>query len=584
MDSLIRLRKSIGFSQTAFAGLLGVSVASLRRWEKGENRPSAPALDKIDRVRREIEAGHLDALLEEAARRKTDRETVRATCTFSYNGVSHPAVLMPYVCNGPRDQLDFYRQLISMQESDSSPIDWETYRSRLSLLQSVDREPTAQYLLERPGENSRSWSANAGSHGWHRYVGRFPAQLVRAIINHFGLAGDDLLLDPFCGSGTAAVEARLLGVPAMGIEISPLSAMISRVKSCFPQDGQALLTHEIQALGVFYRSRYDGFLKGRDIERFSYGDVLARSGNLIPEFNNYEKWFTREALLGASIVVEYIAGLGGGCFAKEAVAAALSARMRSIGNVDVDVVRAEYRRTPREHVDVCRLVTDQLAKMARSVGRMTESHRATILPPHKIEIIEGDCLTAELAPGSVSAIITSPPYGIESLSYLRTHLLSFRVLEPILGVDPYHFGGNVIGSEYSPEVEAVPPRFEVMEISGACRSFFSGLLQDPGLEQLRSRCLMMAAFFEDMHRLIRKFSYWLKDGGKVAFIIGNKRLGTHMIPTDQIITELFAACGFSPAGKIAHKLKTNNSNSVVPWQDRIIDNEYVLFFEKGKRL
>jgi hypothetical protein len=27
-------------------------------------------------------------------------------------------------------------------------------------------------------------------------------------------------------------------------------------------------------------------------------------------------------------------------------------------------------------------------------------------------------------------------------------------------------------------------------------------------------------------------------------------------------------------------LKTNNSNSKVPWQDRIIENEFVIFFEK----
>ena len=30
-----------------------------------------------------------------------------------------------------------------------------------------------------------------------------------------------------------------------------------------------------------------------------------------------------------------------------------------------------------------------------------------------------------------------------------------------------------------------------------------------------------------------------------------------------------------------HKLKTNNSNSQVPWQSRIIDQEFIMVFTKG---
>lgn len=583
MESLVDLRKSIGFSQLAFSELLGVSVASLRRWERGDSRPSALAAEKIHLVKKEIEAGHLDELLAKSIQHRSDNISDVPEHTFSSGSELHRAVLMPYVYNGPQDQITFYHQLISMQESAAASVDWKTYRSRLSIFQSIDGIPTAQYLLERPKANSKSWSADAGAHGWHRYVGRFPAQLIRAIINFFGLTEQDLLLDPFCGSGTTTVEARLLGIPAIGIEISPLSAMISRTKSCFPKNTAVLRKH-ISMLNTFYSDMQQKFLGGRCVSDYSYDDIIQRDGNSISAFSNYEKWFTKEALLGTSIIVEYIQHLNDAPFVKEAIATALSAKMRSIGNVDVDVVRAEYRKSPRENVDVLKLVTHHMLKMIKSIDLMLSSHAETILGEQSIKIIEGDCLSAELETGSISAIITSPPYGVESLSYLRTHLLSFRALEPVLGIDPYNFDGNVIGSEYLENVQVPTTQFEVMQVSSTCRIFFELLLHNPEPEPSEKRILMMIKFFEDMYRLIKKFDYWLRDHGKVAFIIGNKRLGTHMIPTDRIMIELFEHCGFRHISYIAHKLKTNNSNSKVPWQDRIIDNEYILFFEKGNRI
>ncbi len=37
------IRRSTGLSQTAFAGRIGVSVATLRNWEQGRRRPEGPA-------------------------------------------------------------------------------------------------------------------------------------------------------------------------------------------------------------------------------------------------------------------------------------------------------------------------------------------------------------------------------------------------------------------------------------------------------------------------------------------------------------------------------------------------------------
>ena len=383
MIDLIELRKKIGLTQMDFAKLLGVSVASLRRWEKGENNPSPLAIERIMYVQDNVKNGNVEKLLEEMQEKN---EQIGDTCkkrNFIYEGNTYEVEYMPYVYNGPEDQLEFYNKLIDMQENISCGKDWNEYRKCLSLIRSAGGEMTGQYLLEKPKDYSKSWSADSGSHGWHRYVGRFPAQLVRAIINSFALKQDDVLLDPFCGSGTTLVEARLLGIPAIGIEISPLSAMMSRVKSTFPDKIQEIMEH-ISLLDEFYVNRYKDFLQDNAIETYSYEEILKRSGNYIQEFSNLERWFTKEALLGTSIVVEYIISIKENKYISELIATALSAKMRSIGNVDVDVVRAEYRKTPRENVDVLKLVTTQLKKYVKSITLMNTSHKGIIGKPESV--------------------------------------------------------------------------------------------------------------------------------------------------------------------------------------------------------
>jgi len=75
-------------------------------------------------------------------------------------------------------------------------------------------------------------------HRLHPYKGKFIPQLVEYFLDshidsfkkevyfHKG----DIILDPFCGSGTALVQSNELGIHAVGIDISSFNALISDVK------------------------------------------------------------------------------------------------------------------------------------------------------------------------------------------------------------------------------------------------------------------------------------------------------------------------------------------------------------------
>jgi DNA modification methylase/transcriptional regulator with XRE-family HTH domain len=577
-DRLREFRAKRGLSYETLADLLGIPAQTVRRWEAGSARPSISLSKQLTNHG----FGEVSAEETNSASRSRikvaafDNHRVQHHREFAIEFLEIPGATAPaWARNGPPDQDDFYRALIKLQLVGLPKQHYE----RLSLVECyAPGLHTAQSLLEAPKETVASWNSNYGSHGWHRYVGRFPPHVVRALLNHFNAGPKSLVCDPFSGSGTTAVECRLLGIPFVGIEICALSYLISKVKAGFDPN-PSILTDLAQRYKTFMERELEGFMVSFPTD-FTVPDIIGWSKNPIPHFANCEKWFTPEALLGVSLTMQFANLLAG--FEKDALLVALSAKMRSIGNVDVDVVRAEYSRLPRRNVAVDRLVERQLKKMAGDIARITKTHHSLLGEPSSIRLIEDSALDVELEPASVDCIITSPPYGVEAISYLRTHLLSYRSLAKELKHDPYDTREQTIGSEYLEESE-LPVELEVARSSASFRDFFDKNTACKDKNGVKRRIGMMK-FFEDMYVMGRRMAGWLKDGGQMAFIVGNKRLDDSVIPTDIIIQEAFRSSGLVMYDAIRHKLKTNNSNSQVPWQERIIQEETILLFRRESRL
>lgn len=70
----------------------------------------------------------------------------------------------------------------------------------------------------------------ASLHEFYRYPGRFSPEFARSAIEAF-TEPENLVLDPFVGGGTTAVEAVLGGRRALVADINPLATFVTRVKT-----------------------------------------------------------------------------------------------------------------------------------------------------------------------------------------------------------------------------------------------------------------------------------------------------------------------------------------------------------------
>ena len=90
----------------------------------------------------------------------------------------------------------------------------------------TDLEERYSHLLEETDTFNRqlvSFQANKTEvlHSWMKYREGFSASLIESLITELNIAPGDTVLDPFAGSATTLLVAKMLGVNAVGIELLP---------------------------------------------------------------------------------------------------------------------------------------------------------------------------------------------------------------------------------------------------------------------------------------------------------------------------------------------------------------------------
>lgn len=234
------------------------------------------------------------------------------------------------------------------------------------------------------------------SHEFHVYPARLPSSLARTILAT--AEAGQTVLDPFCGSGTTLVEARVRGCRAIGRDINPLATRLARLKtSAWPRPRLQTLRQSAARATIHARS----ILEDRSA---TPPPESARS-----DFSPHVAW-ELAALLDA-LVSEPESEALLLCFSS--ILVKLSRHAGTTSRQEVE------KRIPTGRA--LRVFLDRVQELAARLEAFTRALPSGV-PEADIALGDARTLTG-IAPESVDLVLTSPPYAGQ-ISYTRASEIS----------------------------------------------------------------------------------------------------------------------------------------------------------------
>ena len=104
----------------------------------------------------------------------------------------------------------------------------EKYRQRLENEYIPITETTSRFdrkLVSFQGNKNKT------IHSWFKYKEGFSSSLVEQLISDFNIKNEDVILDPFSGSGTTSLTAQKLGISSIAIDVLEMAKETFDVKT-----------------------------------------------------------------------------------------------------------------------------------------------------------------------------------------------------------------------------------------------------------------------------------------------------------------------------------------------------------------
>jgi DNA modification methylase len=363
------------------------------------------------------------------------------------------------------------------------------------------------------------------THGIHPYKGKFYPQLVKPLLNISKAEPGSVVFDPFCGSGTVALEGLLNGYKAYGCDVNPIAVEIAKAKTEILSVDPSVLE---KTLEEFHTRLRKAPVSEKYIDTFSEDSIEEISSWFPSPVVQKMGWILAEIEEVPDVRIQRFLNV------------ILSSIIRDISQQEPTDLRIRRRKEPIEDAPVYELFSANLTEQKDRILNFAKiKHHA---PFEFIEptIWSGNStdksiFVEHLKENSVDTVITSPPYAT-ALPYIDTNRLSLLVLQGKTSKKRKTIEAELTGTREI--TKTVRLEFEQKIDDGDFEDIISeeaiGLINkvlkenrnsDVGFRRKNMGALLYM-YYNDMGKVFKNIDKAVKKGGHIFIVIGDNKTTT----------------------------------------------------------
>ncbi|MBU5537659.1 MAG: DNA methyltransferase [Candidatus Aenigmatarchaeota archaeon] len=412
------------------------------------------------------------------------------------------------------------------------------------------------------------------NHYMHPYKGKFHPKMVRALLNYICPQSKAVVLDNFAGSGTLLVEASYLGLDSFGVEINPLSVLMSNVKCNSVKIPIEKLKKEIDRYIKMVENEINAFSSGKSKSFFfrsnlNYDEIRKESKQLQKELANPTVAYNGEVFKKSEFLVQKI------IIARELLKKIEDKDIREFLLLSLSGAISDIARRVRNEFE--KVLADRINDLYL---RLYLFHRLNEVLKINLGEAYTYCddtrdMTKIIESNRIDGIVNSPPYST-ALDYIKNdypQLILLRLVNSMEELERNMMGNPRVNYDKRELLKMIKDEEkDPLKLSTLAKKYVDILMSNGR----QSAGLRVYKFFIDMLFTLKEMYRVMKKGAKAVIIIGNNHFLVSNryieIPNDEIILEIGKKIGFNEDNAIRRELQKSSVGN--------IRQEMVIIFEK----
>jgi DNA modification methylase len=386
-----------------------------------------------------------------------------------------------------------------------------------------------------------------GRHKIHPYPAMLHPLLVDYLIKKYAQK-DDIIFDPFCGSGVTLLQSSVSGHPSIGFDINPLALLIAKVKT-----GK----YDINKL----KEEYTDFKKS----------VLKNKKPDIPEIKNIDYWYAKEVISDLGKIRSVLKKSKYKYQDFFVINFAYICRKQSLTR------NGEFKRYRVKEEKIKTFENKVLEKLFEHIESMIDIFSKSDIPKKNSRPMLANSEVSISPKIEYNLVITSPPYGDSRTTVAYGEYSSFG---SEWTDDLNSYGGN----DYKVDKESVG-KIGTLNVELTKHKLLTEILNKISKID-KKRADEVLYFYNGYYNVVRNVVKNLSKKGRVCFVVGNRTVKGHQIPMDQITASFLESLGLKFEGIFVRDIL----NKVMPSQNsptnktgaklQTMVNEYIVVFQK----